>query len=165
MEYQNAQLYLECQLISIWNAARFYNKEELVPKMGTPEYEQACEDFHCKNGSCLGVIKELNRLGLKMIGGKWDLKWISKNLPVELSIFKTKEGGAHSILVVNVIGNRMQVTNYVDERTVWVNYITLFDKQIHNQFFLPNAIRRKKINIFVTFLKNLRIIKYYERKH
>ena len=157
MNYQNTQLYTECQLIAIWNAARFYGMEDLIPKLGTPEYEQACEKFHCKNGSCLGVIKEINRLKLKKVNGKWNLNWIEKNLPVELSVFQTREGGAHSILAVDVIGNRVQVANHTDGRTIWLDYLTLFDQRINNPYFQPNSIKRK-VNLFVTFLKKLRII-------
>lgn len=152
-KYQNKQKYSECQLVSIWNAARYYGMEDKVPKLGTIEYEQACEDFHCKNGSCLRPGKELNRLGLKMIKGKWDYSWIANNLPVELSISPPNRR-VHSILVVGALFNTLEIANFGEgEGKQSRDYKVLEKMQIHNPFFSPMAI--KKVSKFMIFLKNL----------
>ena len=64
MKYQNIQKYCECKLVSIWNAALYHNLPYFIPQFNTPEYNKMCEDFCCIAGTCLGVERELNRLGL-----------------------------------------------------------------------------------------------------
>ena len=119
--FQNTQLYSECQLIAIWNAARFYGMEKKVPKIGTVEYDKICEKFACKTGSCIGVEKELNRLGLKYIQGKWDFRWIKNNLPVKLTIFRPKQG-LHSILAIQEEINGFYLANMGDGKLQWCSY-------------------------------------------
>lgn len=155
MEYQNTQLYMECQLVAIWNAARFYGMEDEVPKIGTNEYEEACNRFACKSGSCLGVGDELNRLGLKYVEGKWDYEWIRNNLPVELSIIPS-DGRAHAILAVEERMGDFKVANMGGCVLQWYSYDKLQSMKINNPHFRPKAIKRKK-NMFVTLLKKLRI--------
>lgn len=141
--YQNTQLYMECRLVSIWNSAIFFNMSKKVPQIGTKWYEKMCEKFHCKNGSCLGVGKELKRLRLKMVEGKWDYNWIKHNLPVELSVYPPNQR-AHSILAIEEKFGGFEVTNMSGGVLQWYSYDKLYELRINNPHFLPQSIKKKK---------------------
>lgn len=148
--YQNTQKYWECQLIAIWNAARFYGMEKKVPKIGTPEYEEACEKYCCKHGSCLGAEKELKRFGLRYVEGEWDFEWLKDNLPVVLSVYPPDQR-AHAVLAVNCEFGGFEVANMGGGVTQWYSFDKLRSMQIKNRHFLPQSIKKRE-----TFFEKLR---------
>lgn len=154
MEYQNTQLYMECQLVAIWNAARWHGMENKVPKIGTKEYDRLAEKYHCINGSCLGAKKELKRFGLEMVEGKWNFNWIKDNLPVMLSVYPPDER-PHAILAVECKWGGFEVVNMGGGVSQWYSYDKLASMQVNNIHFLPQAIR-KKTPLFETILNKLR---------
>ena len=121
MKYQNNQLWSECQLVSIWNARRFWGLD--APRMGTKEYEKICKQFHCISGACLGLRKDPESFGIKRINGGRNLRWIKKNLPVEIGIYCHR--GYHSVLIVDYKGDKLLLTNYARGRTHWIEWIKL----------------------------------------
>lgn len=96
--YQNKQLYCECQLVSIWNAARFWGLDRLVPKMGTKKYRTICKNACAMSGACIDTDFEMVRLELKWFKIEWRLETIALFLPCEMSVFC--ERGYHSVLAV-----------------------------------------------------------------
>ena len=83
MKYQNEQLYSECRLVSLWNAARFYNLE--VPEIGSKEYDKICKAFE--------IINEFSEnAGVKINVGKSDgISLLTREgLPSELKSVKHK---------------------------------------------------------------------------
>jgi len=97
-EYQNEQLYSECKLVSIWNAARFWGLERLVPKIGTRRYKEICKKAKCIHGSALETKFERERLGLEYFDLQWDVYWVAKYLPCAMAVHC--ERGFHSVLAV-----------------------------------------------------------------
>lgn len=117
MTYQNTQLWSECRLVALWNAAKFYNIT--TPKPGTEQYEQICEDGCCIIGACINIEPEVKRLRLKLIQGKINLNWIKKNLPVNIGIRHPRRG-FHAVLVVKANGNKLLLANYAKGRLYWL---------------------------------------------
>jgi len=121
IKYQNNQLWDECHLVSVWNAYRFFGK--VPPKIGLPEYRKVCERCCCINGACFSslVKKEAKKLGIKFIPGQYRLGWIRNHLPVQLPLF-TKHRGYHSVLVVKVYRNKLQLVNYTRGKLQWLSW-------------------------------------------
>jgi hypothetical protein len=104
-DYQTKQLYGECRLISVWNAARFWGLDNLVPVIGTPKYRMICKKANSialENGNYPGsgitVEYELKRLDLGILPISWNVGVIAKSLPCELWV--NCEIGYHSVLAV-----------------------------------------------------------------
>lgn len=119
IKYQNNQLWCECQLVSLWNAFRFFGKEP--PIIGTGEYCIACIDARSIYGAAINITRERKRLGMVFVLGKYKLKWIRKNLPVHLCLF-TKHRGYHSVLIVEVKKNMLLLANYTRGRLQWLSW-------------------------------------------
>lgn len=128
---------MECQLVTIWNACRYYGFNN-VPKIGSKEYKDKCRKYKCINGFAIGTINELVSYGLTFHVGKWDKEWIISNIPIECAIFKN-ELGTHSILIVKYENDRFLVTNYAKDRTHWMTYEQLHNIRINK--FKPKAIK------------------------
>ena len=143
MKYQNTQLYMECHLVAIWNAARFFGMEHKIPKIGTEEYDKWCLKYACKSGSCIGLKKEFKRLGLKRVEGKWNFDWIKNNLPVVLSIYPPKQR-PHAILAVKEQFGGFVVANFGGGVIQWYSYEKLYEMKINNPCFNPEAIKKRK---------------------
>lgn len=119
MKYQNVQFWSECQLVSTWNAGRYYGKK--VPEPGIWEYALIVIESGGIYGSCTSIKKELRRLRLKFVEGRKSLSWIKKNLPVELGLF-TKHRGYHSVLCINVQNNKLLLLNYARRKSLWLSW-------------------------------------------
>jgi hypothetical protein len=103
--YQTKQLFGECQLVAVWNAARFWGLDKIIPVIGTPEYKRICKKANSialGNGNYPGdgVTQqfELERLGLGVFPLRWDVGVIARSIPCELWV--NCEIGYHSVLVV-----------------------------------------------------------------
>ena len=129
MKYQNNQLYSECQLVSIWNAARFLEttSEINIPQMGSDKYLQILDSCRCIYGGCIVSDYERERVGLKRIKGKMDLNFIINNLPYEFTLHCHR--GYHSVLGIKVKDNKILLTNYAIGRLYWLNWETVKEKQ------------------------------------
>lgn len=117
MKYQNRQLYHECQLVTIWNAARYYGATD-IPEMGTEEYRAACEAAGALHGAATNTAPFMKKYGLERIEGEYKLSWLRNHLPAELSIHCAH--GFHSVLAIEVRGSSVLVTNYAIGRTHWL---------------------------------------------
>lgn len=145
--YQNNQIWSECLLVSIWNAARYYGINP-VPEIGSVSYKKICKELE---GIDEGVYpnkakRELYRLGLMSIEGKWSYNWISKNLPVEIPVFfpesRCFEESFHSSLAVRARDGKVLLLNYKrDWRWVMFSKIkeSMFNRNEH-RLYKPNAI-------------------------
>lgn len=101
--YQNTQLFCECQIVSLWNAARFWGLGSLVPKMGTRRYKDICRRANAIYGGVINIDFEAERLGLAYFPIEWDkltpmLPGVSTQLPCVMNVFC--ERGYHSVLAV-----------------------------------------------------------------
>ena len=133
--YQNTQLYSECQLIALWNAARFHDVP--VPEIGSEQYNKICEDSCCIIGACIDIRPELKRLKLKSVPGENKLNWIKKNIPVALPVIH-KRRGFHAVLVVKANRNKLCLANYADGRLcwpLWNNIKKMIPKAPNNKVF------------------------------
>lgn len=142
VRYQNTQKWCECQLVSIWNACRYWGINSF-PKIGTKEYRAECKKFHAINGSALTVAGAFKRYGIKRLSGKYDLKWVRRHLPVEFSIFY--KHGYHSVLCVAVNKNKVLLANYADGRTCWLNWdklLSMCNRKVKPDQFLPDKRSR-----------------------
>jgi len=125
MRFQNYQLYYECQLVALWNAARFHKIK--VPKIGGAQYRKICYESKAILGGCINIERERKRLGLVFMPGRIDLRWIRKNLPVHLAVFCHK--GYHSVLVVDVDADDIiTLVNYVKGTIFHIKWNSLKDK-------------------------------------
>jgi len=129
MRYQNNQLYFECQLISLWNASRYYNIE--IPKIGSKEYNRICDESRCIYGGCIDIEKEKQRLGLRSMRGKYNLIWVRNNLPVHFSIFCHRD--YHSVLGIKIYKTKILLANYAYNRTHWISWKNLRERIIMNK--------------------------------
>jgi len=96
--YQNDQLYCECQLVSIWNAARFWGFGKSVPKMGTRQYKTICHKARAIHGGIILVDPEVERLGLAFFPIWYRLETVAAYMPCEMSVLC--ERGYHSVLAI-----------------------------------------------------------------
>ncbi len=125
MRYQNNQLWSECQLVALWNAARFHVK--LTPKMGSRLYKKICKESRCIYGGCIDIDKETKRLGFKVVPGRFNFKWIERNLPVHFTLFTHK--GYHSVLAVGSRDKQLLLANYATGRLHWMGWKKLLTKK------------------------------------
>jgi len=142
VKYQNIQEFCECQLVSVWNACRFWGiDEQKIPHQFTKKYKAACDSANAVHGGVIGIDKQLKKYGVKMVGGELTLKWVREHLPVELSVFCHR--GYHSVLVVKVDRCDMILTNYAWGRLYrmrWSHLAKIADKRIKPRQY----IMRKK---------------------
>jgi hypothetical protein len=122
MRYQNRQIYCECQLIAIWNAARFWGRSDL-PEMGTADYKKRCERAAAIAGGAIFPNFELKTFGLVASRGKYTFRWVCSNLPTHFAVFCHR--GYHSVLVVEVKGSKVLLVNYAKGRTHWMEWTRL----------------------------------------
>ena len=122
MRYQNKQRHSECQLVSLWNAARYFDIK--TPEFGSRQYEDACEKACCITGACIDIREEEKRLRLQRVQGEQSLHWVRHNLPVELGIHHPKKG-FHSVLIVKVKQDRVLLANYARDRVFWLRWNTV----------------------------------------
>jgi len=141
--YQNDQLWNECSLVSIWNAGRFFGLK--VPEFKSAEYKRLCIRYKCVKDGCdmKYFHREARRLGMYIVEGTWDLKWIKKNLPVEVSVMS---GGIyHSALIVYVHGYKLKLANYYKYRCRWIIWSKLkkggIDKKTKDFFDDPISFK------------------------
>lgn len=125
MKYQNYQLWSECQLVALWNAARFYGIN--VPKIGSMQYKKICSESCCIFGGCININKEIERLGFNVILGKFNFKWVKRNLPVDFTLFTHK--GYHSVLAIGVKDKKLLLLNYATGRKHWLSWKKLLEKK------------------------------------
>jgi len=134
VKYQNEQIYNECLLVSVWNAARHFKIE--VPAINSLQYKELCEKFDCIKDGCGSIDKEIKRLGMYTEEGVWDINWIKKNIPVEIGIFCGIKKSYHSVLIVNVFKNKLLLANYAKKRTFWISWqkIKKMAKNKHSEY-------------------------------
>jgi len=119
MKYQNIQFWSECQLVALWNACIFHGKKP--PELKSWKYALICIDAGGIYGACTNIKREVQRLGLKCIPGRWSLDWVKKNLPVGFSLF-THHRGYHKVLCIDVYKNKLLLANYAWERLYWLSW-------------------------------------------
>ena len=123
--YQNNQQWSECNLVSIWNAARFFGMSDNIPVMGTPEYQASCVIAGSIYGAAINVDAELRQQKLSTSQGLFCLSWLSSNLPVTFAVFCRR--GHHSVLAVAVKDGQIMLANYAKGRTQWVSWSKLLE--------------------------------------
>lgn len=136
MKYQNIQFWSECQLVTLWNACRFYGKKFPEPKSW--QYAQICIASGGIYGSCTSITKEIRRLRLKFVKGRWSLLWVKKNLPVRFVLF-TKHRGYHDVLCVGVRKDKLLLANYTRGRLYWLPWSNV--KRMKNRHKVPDSIQ------------------------
>jgi hypothetical protein len=133
IKFIHNQKFCECQLISLWNSAIFLGLESLIPKQYSKKYKAICHRAKCIYGGVIDKDFEIKRLNLKSTTGSYNLRWIKKNLPVELSIFCHR--GYHSILIVGIKNNNITLANYAKNRLHIIKWNKLLKKA--NRHVLP----------------------------
>ena len=145
--YQNKQKWCECQLISLWNAAVYHGK--IPPRYGSKQYRFLCEQAgtvigerqFAKEGVHIRLDHELRRLNMDVKYGRWDFKWVRKNLPVALTVeSENLEGCYHNVLAVDVNVRKKQflIANLkLDGNAYWVKWSYLNGRR-HN-IIIPRA--------------------------
>ena len=136
MKYQNIQFWSECQLVALWNAYRFHGKKP--PELESWQYAQICIDSGGVYGGCISAVKELRRLKLKCVKGRWSLSWVKKNLPVRFVLF-TKHRGYHDVLCVGVCKDKLLLANYARGRLYWLPWSNV--KKMKNRRVSPDSIQ------------------------
>ena len=126
IRYQNRQRWSECQLVSIWNAMRYWGIDPKIPGIDTDEYRSICAKYHAINGAALRISGERRRLGLSRVQGKKTFAWLRSHLPAELGVFCHQ--GYHSTLAIGVRRNKVLLTNYARGRTFWISWRLLKTK-------------------------------------
>ncbi len=124
--YINNQKFSSCQLVSLWNTALFHNLDPNAPPINSKKYREICKKAGCLYGGVINMNFEIDRLGMKAVSGKYNLRWIKNNLPVSLSIFCHR--GYHSVLVVDVYKNNLTLTNYAKNRLHKLKWNALLNK-------------------------------------
>lgn len=119
-KYWNEQMYSECQLVTIWNAALFHGIS--VPEQFGDEYKTACEKCCCTIGACINTTSVSENLGLISVDGLLEFEWVKNNLPVEFSIYCHR--GHHSVLCVdiNIENEQVLITNYFKGMETWLPF-------------------------------------------
>jgi len=135
MQYQNYQLFCECSMVALWNAARYFNLS--VPIVGSRLYIKICKEAGCIHGGCISREPERERLKITINPGSWSYEWISKNIPVHLALFTHR--GYHSVLVVAENNSRLLLANYARGRTHWMRWGTILEKR--NQHAIPYSYK------------------------
>ena len=130
-KYINNQFYCECQLIAIWNAAKFYGFE--TPEPETRQYKTICKESRCLYGGCIDVDKEKERLNISSTRGLYSFKWVKYHLPVHFRVFCHR--GYHSVLVVEVDNKDVILANYARNRLHRMSWKQL--KEISNRLTKP----------------------------
>lgn len=101
-----SQRYCACELIAAINARIFLGGRDIAE-----EYFERLVDETCgRVGACIGVEKAYPELGLSFKCGPTSLRWIKRNLPVEIGIFDPKYG-FHAVLIVAVRGRQVKLVN------------------------------------------------------
>jgi len=138
-KFQNTQKYCECQLVSLWNAVIFHNQE--IPTLGTKFYRQVVLRTNGMHGACFwtDMRKEFKRMGIHPVRGKYDLKWVRRNLPVEFSVF-LPERGYHSTLAIGAYKNKLLFANWAEGRLHWAPWSRVLE--VSNKEELPYAYRK-----------------------
>ncbi len=117
-KYIDTQKYCDCQLVSLINALIFFDKE--IP--GKERYEKLVDDTYCRHGGIIGIDIAYKELGLIWEKAKFDIRWIRKNLPIELSVWHKKVGW-HSVLIADVKGDRVRVANFTGPKWwIWKDF-------------------------------------------
>lgn len=136
IKYQNTQLWCECQLVSIWNACRYWGLN--YPVMGTKEYRASCAEARAIKGAAVNATKQFRKFGITRSCGYYVLSWVRYNLPVEFSVFCHR--GYHSVLAVAADDDRVLLANYAYGITYWLNWDRLYD--ISNKRVKPVQFRK-----------------------
>ena len=137
IRYQNNQLWYECQLVSIWNACRYWGLD--YPIMGTREYKLACAEACAISGAAIGVASQFRKYGIVRIYGGYNFIWVKCNLPVEFGVFC--HHGCHSVLAVAVRSKKVLLANYARDRTYWMDWDRLC--KISNKRWKPVQFKAK----------------------
>ena len=119
MRYQNNQLWSECQLVSIWNACRYWGMDNYLI-MGTKRYKLACRDAKAIGGSVIGLSSQLRKYNIVRVFGSLNFMWARNHLPIELGVHCHR--GYHSVLVVDTCGHEALLANYARDRTYWLGW-------------------------------------------
>jgi len=138
IKYQNTQQFCECQLVSIWNACRFWGSdwfvwgvdEQEIPRQFTKKYYAACDDANAVHGGVIGIDKQIKKYGIKAVRGKFTLKWFKSHLPIEVSVFCHR--GYHSVLAVRVDHGDVILANYAFgrlHRMKWKRLLKIANKE------------------------------------
>ncbi len=90
------QKYPSCQLISAINARIFLGLPDITNKL----FEELVDLVLCRYGGAINIKKSYPFLGIKDKVGRYNYKWISKNLPIEIGYYD-KKLGFHSSLIVS----------------------------------------------------------------
>jgi len=141
-KYWNNQIYYECKLVSIWNAAIYHDIS--VPIRYGDEYIRDCKMAMATYGSCLRENYVVKKMNLQKTKGKLNWNWIKKNCPAEFSIFCHR--GYHSVLSIdiNLKNRKVLLANYAKGRLCWINVNKLI--KMHNKHVSPikwSRLRRK----------------------
>jgi hypothetical protein len=127
-KYWNNQLFCECQLVALWNAAIFWDIK--VPFRYGHEYVEDCLKASAISGGCINIEHVIKKLKLKAIMIENKFNEIKNNLPVEFKIFCHR--GYHSVLAIDVdTQKRVLLANYAKNKTCWIQYSKL--KKMHNK--------------------------------
>ena len=111
-----------CQLIAAINARIFLGGSDVSEK----EFEELVRVVNCGDGGALYPERSYPDLGLKYEDGSVSLDWITKHLPVSISVdarynqLPDWNQTLHEALVIEVVGDCLRVLNldYGDEDTM-----------------------------------------------
>jgi len=141
MAYQERQLYAECQLVTVINAAKYYGIT--TPEIGDPEYEELVDLVGAKHGSAICIAKSHHLLGVVAVDiHPSSLKKLRNILsgghPVGIDVWG-KRTGFHSVLAADYKFGFYRLTNASKiVKNGWVSGLRL--RQMIKQGSRPNIV-------------------------
>jgi hypothetical protein len=113
-----------CSLVALLNAARFHGLRST--RIGTCRWEELVDAARCRHGAACAADEAARALGLERRPVRVGLRTFSRSLPV-MAVLENPHWGTlmHSVLVVRVEGDLLDVVNYrwitgpVVERIRW----------------------------------------------
>ncbi len=139
-KYINKQKYMECQLVTILNAAIYLDDMYIDPT--SDEYERLVDFVGARHGSAIQINKAVEYLGLDYDFIPKHFNSVKKSLknkqPVEIGIWCLGYG-YHSCLIVDRKGYKVKVVNFKREETNrgWIDWKEL--KPYIDRGTLPNV--------------------------
>ena len=138
--YYNTQQYYDCQFITLINACIYWDKPFINPY--SRQYNKIMKGSGCRYGSCIDLSEAYDLMRIKFVCGDINLNWVRNNLPVQFEVF-TKHRGYHSILCIDVSGNKLQVTNYAHEKLQTLTWQKIKNMQNESVYIYQIKIKRK----------------------
>lgn len=128
MKYQSHQLYNECQLVAVINAAIHLGESPVT--VGSPEYERLVDLVDARKDGAYHIEKAVDYLRLRMKRQScnlWRIKtWLKEGFPIGINVDLPDEPHAATIVAYRKKGNEPELKvpnlNYKENRYGWIKW-------------------------------------------